>query len=232
MDTRSIVARRPRARAIQRSHKLLQNSSPTKLSDAELLAQLLIRFGVRLKALETATALIARFGSIAEVVSAPTLLLTEIDRVSYQVATKLKLVFETGKRLGERDLVPGKFQFAGPKSLRTYCQSNLAFEPVENVRILYLTTKGRLIANELHQRGTLDFVEIYPREIVKRSFELSSKGFVMLSGRPRRGAQHSVADIMKSRSVFEIAELVGMTMHDHIIAAQDKIVSMKAQGHI
>ena len=44
--------------------------------------------------------------------------------------------------------------------------------PTEEFRILFLDRKDVLIADEPHQKGTVDHTPVYPREVVKRALEL------------------------------------------------------------
>ena len=44
-----------------------------------------------------------------------------------------------------------------------YLRAAMAFEPREQFRVLFLDKRNHLIADEVHQRGTIDHTPVYPR---------------------------------------------------------------------
>ena len=44
-----------------------------------------------------------------------------------------------------------------------YLYSAMAFEPIEQFRVLFLDKRNRLIADEIMNRGTIDHTPVYPR---------------------------------------------------------------------
>jgi DNA repair protein RadC len=50
-----------------------------------------------------------------------------------------------------------------------YCRSAQAFADREQLRVIFLDKRNRLIADELQQVGTVDHTPVYPREVVKRA---------------------------------------------------------------
>src|SRR5262249_60670729 len=65
-----------------------------------------------------------------------------------------------------------------------YLRAVMAFEPCEQFRVLFLDKRNHLIADELHQRGTIDHTPVYPREVVKRALELGASAIVLAHNHP------------------------------------------------
>ena len=65
-----------------------------------------------------------------------------------------------------------------------YCRAVMAYEPVEQFRILFLDRKNRLIADEVQGIGTVDHTPVYPREVVKRALELSATALILVHNHP------------------------------------------------
>jgi hypothetical protein len=61
-----------------------------------------------------------------------------------------------------------------------YCRTAMAFADKEQFRILFLDKRNQLIADEVQQTGTVDPAPVYPREIVKRSLELSATAVILV----------------------------------------------------
>ncbi|WP_448952771.1 JAB domain-containing protein [Labrys neptuniae] len=156
-----------------------------KLPDYELLELLLFRSIPRRDVKPLAKALIARFGSLAEVLGAPVARLKEVDGVSDGVAGDLKIVEAAGHRLAKGGIAKRPI-FSTSAALIDYCRSTMAFAERENFRILFLDTKNGLIADEVQQTGTVNHTPVYPREVVKRALELSATALILVHNHPTR----------------------------------------------
>ncbi len=95
------------------------------LADYELLELVLFRSIPRRDVKPVAKALIARFGSFAEVLAAPAHLLTEIDGVGAGVAADLAVVAAAGQRLA-RGQVAKKPVLSSWSSVIDYCRAAMA----------------------------------------------------------------------------------------------------------
>src|SRR3546814_6134850 len=60
----------------------------------------------------------------------------------------------------------------------------MAYEKVEQFRLLFLDGKNALIADEVQQRGTVNHTPVYVREVVKRALELGASAIVMCHNHP------------------------------------------------
>jgi DNA repair protein RadC len=103
----------------------------------------------------------------------------------------------------------------------------MAFEDIEQFRILFLDKKNRLIADEVQQRGTVDHTPVYPREVIKRSLELSATALILVHNHPSGDPSPSTADVQMTRQIIDVAKPLGMTVHDHIIIGKSGHASMK-----
>jgi antirestriction protein ArdC len=68
--------------------------------------------------------------------------------------------------------------------VKEYLYSAMAFEPVEQFRVLFLDKRNRLIADQVMTRGTVDHAPVYPRELVKRALELNATAMVLAHNHP------------------------------------------------
>lgn len=154
-----------------------------RLPDYELLELILFRAIPRRDVKPLAKALIARFGSLAEVLGAPVARLKEVDGVSDGVASDLKIVEAAGHRLAKGGIAKRPV-LSTSAALLDYCRSTMAFAEREIFRILFLDTKNGLIADEVQQRGTVNHTPVYPREVVKRALELSATALILVHNHP------------------------------------------------
>ncbi len=196
------------------------------LADYELLELLLFRLIPRRDTKPIAKALLARFGSLPEVLGAPAHLLTEVKGVGDSVATELKLTAAIAHRMLKGEL-KGRQVLASWTSVIEYCRAAMAFEAREQFRVLFLDKKNALIADEVQQTGTVDHTPVYPREVVKRALELSATALILVHNHPSGDPTPSRADIEMTKLIIDTARPLGITVHDHIIIGKDGHASLK-----
>ena len=201
------------------------------LPDYELLELVLFRSIPRRDVKALAKALIARFGSFAEVLGAPEERLREIPGIGESVATDLKLVRAAGLRMAKGE-VKKKAVLGSWSQVIDYCRSAMAFETREQFRILFLDKKNGLIADEVQQTGTVDHTPVYPREVMRRALELSASAIILVHNHPSGDPTPSGADMRMTRELVDIAKPLGIAIHDHIIVGRDGHASFRSLGLI
>ena len=127
--------------------------------------------------------LITRFGSFAEVVSAPIARLREVKGLGEAAIAELKIVQAAASRLA-RGQVKRRPVLSSWSAVLDYCRTAMAFADKEQFRILFLDKRNQLIADELQQTGTVDHTPVYPREVVKRALELSATAIILVHNHP------------------------------------------------
>ena len=198
------------------------------LSDYELLELVLFRAVPRGDVKPLAKELIRRFGSFAEVIGASERRLTEVDGIGAAAAGEIKLVEAAARRL-LKGAVRKRVALASWAAVIDYCRAAMAFAEVEEFRILFLDKRNCLIADEVQGRGTIDHTPVYPREIVKRALELSSTAIVLVHNHPSGDPAPSQADIKMTQLIIEIAQPLGVNVHDHIIIGRNGHTSFRGQ---
>jgi DNA repair protein RadC len=196
------------------------------LADYELLELILFQVVPRRDTKPIAKALLARFGSFSEVLAAPEARLTEIEGVGEAIAHHLHLICAAAQRFA-RDPIRSRELLDSWAAVIDYCRAAMAYEHVEQFRILFLDKKNLLIADEVQQRGTVDHTPVYPREVVKRALELSATAIILVHNHPSGDPTPSRADIEMTKLIIDTAKPLGITVHDHIIIGKDGHASLK-----
>jgi DNA repair protein RadC len=171
--------------------------------------------------------LLHKFGSFAEVIAAPWARLREVPGLGDAAITELKVVQAAANRL-VRGEVSQRTVLSSSPAVLDYCRAAQAFADKEELRILFLDRRNRLIADEPQQKGTVDHAPVYPREVVKRALELSATAIILVHNHPSGDPTPSRADIEMTRSIVEVARSLGIAVHDHIIVGKDGHASFKA----
>lgn len=199
------------------------------LPDYELLELVLFRSIARGDVKGIAKALIARFGTFAEVVAAPPEMLAEIKGVGPAIINDLKLVEQAAKRVA-LGAVRNRQVLGSYTSVVEYCRTAMAFAELEEFRLLFLDKKNGLIGDEMMQRGTVDHTPVYPREIVRRALQLNASAVILVHNHPSGDPTPSRADIEMTREIVAVAEPLGIVVHDHLIVGRKGHASFRALG--
>ncbi len=196
------------------------------VADYELLELILFRALPRRDTKPIAKSLLEKFGSFAEVVSAPPRRLMEVKGIGENVVTEIKLIHAAALKLTQ-GAVLHKQVLSSWSSVIDYCRASMAFNEKEQFRILFLDRKNMLIADEVQQEGTVDHTPVYPREVVKRALELAASGIILVHNHPSGDPTPSNADIEMTRRIVEAAEKLSIVVQDHIIVGRDGHASFK-----
>lgn len=202
------------------------DAGPSAIPDYELLELLLFRILPRRDTKPIAKAMMARFGSFSEALTAPPKLLEEIEGLGPSAVTDLKIILAAAQRFG-RDELPDRPILGSWSTVIEYCHRQMAFEAKEQFRILFLDKKNRLIADEVQQVGTVDHTPVYPREVIKRSLELSATALILLHNHPSGDPAPSSADVQMTKAIADVARPLGITVHDHIIIGRNGHASLR-----
>jgi len=196
------------------------------LADYEMLELILFRVIPIRDVKPLAKELLTKFGSYAEVISAPIDRLKEVDGVGDAVAAEFKIVEAAAHRL-IRGQVRKRPVLSSWSSVLDYCRAAQAFAEKEQFRILFLDKRNQLIADEVQQEGTVDHTPVYPREVVKRALELSATAIILVHNHPSGDPTPSQADIEMTKQVASVAKPLGVVLYDHIIVGKEGHASLK-----
>jgi DNA repair protein RadC len=196
------------------------------VSDYELLELLLFRALPRRDVKPLAKLLLEKFGSFAEVITAPEARLAEVKGLGDSGVTELKIVQAAASRL-LRGKVKKRPALSSWSAVLDYCRTAQAFADRELFRVLFLDKRNQLIADEVQQTGTIDHTPVYPREVVKRALELSATAIILVHNHPSGDPTPSHADIQMTQQIISVAQPLGISVHDHIIVGKEGHASLK-----
>lgn len=101
--------------------------------------------------------------------------------------------------------------------LRQYLIASMGSLPVEVLRILFLDSGRRLLADEQVQNGTLTQIAIYPRTIFRRALELNAASVILVHNHPSGDPSPSEEDIAVTQRLGQIGRALDVEILDHIV---------------
>jgi DNA repair protein RadC len=197
------------------------------LADYELLELILFRAMPRRDVKPLAKALIARFGSFAETVSARPERLAEIEGLGEAAIVEIKII-EAAARCLSKSSIQKRSSMSSFAAVIDYCRTAMAFLDREEFRILFLDKKNFLIADEVQGVGTIDQAPVYPREIIRRALELGASALILVHNHPSGDPEPSTEDIYMTHQIIAIAKPLNIAVHDHLIIGKHGHASLKS----
>ena len=201
------------------------------LPDYEILELLLFQSIPRRDVKPLAKQLIKRFDSLAGVLSAPVKALAEFKGVSETTAVNLKVIETAAKRI-KKETLRNKTVLSAWEAVIDYCHTAMARETREQFRILYLNSKNILIKDLVMHTGTINHTPVYPREAVKKALDLGATAMILVHNHPSGDPAPSPDDLEMTEAIIAAAEVMGITVHDHIIIGRDGHFSFRNKGLI
>jgi len=199
-------------------------------SQEELLREVLGHVLGKEAASRMAFDLLKRFGSLPDALSASSHRLQEVDGVTKEVTDLLKSVKKIAAGMARSRIKLEKPVLSCFNELLDYLHVTMAFEQVEQTRVLFVDKKRRLVADEVLHTGTIDHSPVYPREVLRRALELSASFLILVHNHPSGDPQPSAADLRLTRDLADIAAPLQIYVDDHIIIGKSGHLSFRASG--
>lgn len=210
--------------------RLLRGSNEALL-DHELIEYLLALAIPRRDTKSLAKLLIAEFGSLAGVLSAPSDSLLAVRGMGETSVAALKIVQVSALRL-IKEPVRQQPILGSWSALLDYLRADMAHLTVERVRVLFLNSKNMLIRDEHMGDGSVDQAAIYTRQVIKRALDLGAMAVILVHNHPSGNPSPSKQDIAITREIAEAGRRLGISVHDHVIIGKEGHLSMRSKGLI
>jgi DNA repair protein RadC len=209
--------------------RFLKGGAPS-MPDYEILEMVLFSSHPRGDVKPLAKKLLTEFGDLAHVISATPAQLMAVDGIGEAAVASLKIIQEASVRLLSAEITADAPVLQSWKALLDYCRASMAYNKTEQFRIFFLDKKNKLISDELQQEGTIDHTPVYPREVIKRSLELSASSIILVHNHPSGDPTPSKADIDMTKLIMQAAGPLGIQIHDHLIIGGKKHYSFASNG--
>lgn len=213
----------------ERLRERFLNGGASALAEYELLELLLCYAIPRRDVKPLAKELLKQFGSFNYLLAADVGSLQQVKGLGIGAIALLKAVQAAALTMAQQE-IRGQTVLGNWQQLLDYCHMAMAHVNREQLRLLFLDKKNRLIADEVQQEGTIDHTPAYPREIIKRALNLGATALIMVHNHPSGDPTPSQADILLTQQINQATAAVGILLHDHIIVAKSAHSSFRQLG--
>ena len=199
-------------------------SPPAQLGDIELLALALDR------SVTTAATLMSRFGGVHGLARASIAELADA-RVPSRRAHQLHAALELGRRTLAERLKRG-VALTDASQAEQLMWSRLAHRDQEELHVIGLDVRHRIVVEFVAAIGTVSEVPIDPRDVYRPLLHDNAAAAIVVHNHPSGAPSPSESDASLTRQLVAAGEVVGVKLLDHIIVARDGVYSFARHGQI
>ena len=91
----------------------------------------------------------------------------------------------------------------------------------EQFCVLLLNAKNDIIGLNIVSIGGLSSASVYPREVLKPAILANSAAMILCHNHPSNNLEPSHEDLAITKRIVQASELMGITVHEHIIISMD-----------
>ena len=217
------INERPREKAI--------NYGIDSLSNEELLA-IILRCGTRNKnVLELSSDIMKKYITFNNLINSSYEDLVKIQGINKAKAIELLAIIEISKRVQKNKINTMK-KINDPKDIYDNFYILLNEEKQEVFIVIFLNIKSHIIKYEkLFVGGTSSSI-IDINLIFKKAINYGASKIICLHNHPSGDSTPSNQDILITKKIIKISEIIGVILLDHIIIGKDNYTSLKKDNYI
>ncbi|MCZ8909796.1 DNA repair protein RadC [Escherichia albertii] len=191
----------------------------SSLTDVELLA-LFLRTGTRGKdVLTLSKEMLENFGSLYGLLSSEYEQFSGVHGIGVAKFAQLKGIAELARRYYN-------------VRMREFLQSQLTGEEREIFMVIFLDSQHRVLTHSRLFSGTLNHVEVHPREIVREAIKINASALILAHNHPSGCAEPSKADKLITERIIKSCQFMELRVLDHIVIGRGEYVSFAERGWI
>ncbi|CRZ34359.1 DNA repair protein RadC [Herbinix hemicellulosilytica] len=218
----------------ERPYEKCETYGPQFLSDAELLAVILKTGSKGLRAIDLAVNVLNYSKTYPGLKGLNYLTmkeLTKIRGIGRVKAIQLLCLTELTKRMS-KEVHKESLKFTTPQSVAEYYMQDMRHLKKEQVLLLMLDSKSKLIKDMVMSSGTVNLSIVPIREILIQALKEEAVKIILVHNHPSGDPAPSPEDIRVTKRMKEAGDLIGISLMDHIIIGDNKYISLKEQGFL
>ncbi|WP_272693615.1 RadC family protein [Providencia sp. PROV039] len=199
------------------------------LSDAELLAIFLRTGSQGEPVLQLAKRMIKEFGSLYLLIQADYEKLMQCKGMGNCKFTQLQAISELARRFFSEQFLHEDVM-SGPELLKSKLLDLFAGREREVFIVLFLNNQNQIICHEEMFKGTLNRVEVHPREIIRFAIKMNASAIILAHNHPSGNPEPSIADKQVTEQIQQACSLMGVKLLDHFVVGHKQCVSFVERG--
>jgi DNA repair protein RadC len=214
--------------ASERPRERLERLGAQALSDAELLA-ILLRVGIEGEnAVDLGQRLLKDLKGLEGIRRASFEEVCNQRGLGQAKAAQIKAALELGYRAKAKSEQRPAIQ--SPQDAAALLEHELELLDQEELHVLLLDTRNRLIGKEMIYRGSLNSAQARTGELFKAAIRNTAASIILVHNHPSGDPTPSPDDVAFTRGVVQAGKLLDINVLDHLIIGRGRFVSLKERG--
>ncbi len=215
----------------ERLREKFLESGLTGFHDYEVIEMLLALATPRRDCKDIAKEALSRFKTLQGVLEAPPASLQEVKGIGPTNVFGIKLIQAVAdryleKRISQKDIL------SHSKALYDYLYYNMRDKSRECFKVVYLDAKNQVLGVETLFEGSLSTTAVYPREVIQSALHHHAAAVIFAHNHPSGDPAPSGDDMAITRKLVFCCDVMGITVHEHIIIGENRYFSFADAGHI
>ncbi len=215
-----------------RPRERLISLGASNLTDEELLACILKDGTRNLNVKELSNIILNKVNSIKDLRYITLEDLVKIKGIGVSKATSLLASIELGLRISSDVNTIDNLKFENTKMVYEYYKNKIGYLEQETFSCVYLNPNNVIIKEKLLFKGTLNYSIVHPREVFKEAFNIGATSIICIHNHPSGSIKPSKEDLLLTKRLIEVGNIMGIKIIDHLIISKDKYYSFFENGNI
>ncbi len=216
----------------ERPYEKCEQYGASVLSDAELLAVILRTGTKQQRAIDLAVNILNYSTAYPGLKGLNYLTMTQLMKIKgigRVKAIELLCLTELTRRM-TKDTLRESLKLTTPQSVAQYYMQDMRHLTREQVLLLMMDSKNKLIKNMIISEGTVNTSLMPTREVFIHAVKHEAVNIILLHNHPSGDPTPSAEDIRVTKKIAEAGNLIGISLMDHLIIGDNKYISLKEQG--
>ncbi|MDI6402058.1 DNA repair protein RadC [Balneolaceae bacterium ANBcel3] len=200
------------------------------LTDSELLSILLRTGSRKMNVIDTCRNLLDHFGGLHKLVRKSWKEIRVIDGIADVKAITLEAAFELSRRLQARGNNGETISFRSPEDVAAYFGPRLRDLQTEQFMVAFLNASKKVTGHHVISKGGRTATIVDPAEVMRQAIMNESNSIIVVHNHPSGNRKASQADISLTKKLMKAAEMLDITVDDHVIIAGYDYLSLRQEG--
>jgi len=185
--------------------------------------------GAVLRDPDLALSVLTAFPTWRDLAHASTRELQGVKGITPGRAAQIKAALEAGRRLAiEAD--SERTQIRAPSDAATLLMSEMSILEQEQMRIVLLDTRNRVIGIPTLYVGSLNMAMVRVGEVFRDAIRQSACSIIVAHNHPSGDPSPSPEDVALTREIVHAGKLLDIETLDHLVIGQGRFVSLRERG--